>query len=255
MSLRLKTASLACPVLVSAVSAACYSTGAKAIRSGRGNYNIAIQQTNAQQLLLNIVRLRCRDTPTFLIVSSVSSSFTFGVDAEAGVADLDDLGVVGVSGGLSYAEKPTVTYSPLQGQQFVNKLLTPMSLRVPLLLYHSGWRIDRVLKVCLQTIGLHTALPAVSRPDRAGTGGRRRKGHRVADRFASCRLSRSPGAEARARRAGRHRANHAHDRSEEGTRNHSRGDAFCVGRDVLPFIGSRAPAEGRECGTGDRHRR
>jgi hypothetical protein len=153
VSWRLDTRSLACLVLVSVVSPACYSTGAKAIRAGRGNYNIAIQQTNAQQLLLNLVRLRYRDTPAFLLVSSVSTSFTLAVDAEAGVADLDDLGVVGLSGGLYYAEKPTVTYSPLQGQQFVDMLMSPVSLRVPLVLYHSGWRIDRVLKICLQNIG------------------------------------------------------------------------------------------------------
>jgi len=142
----------------------CFGTGARSIRTGRGNYNVAIQQTNAQQLLLNVVRLRYMDTPAFLNVSSVSTSLTLAVDAGGGVAELENLGVVGISGGLSYAERPTITYSPLQGQQFVSLLMSPMSLRVPLLLYHSGWRIDRVLRVCLQSIGELRNAPSGASP-------------------------------------------------------------------------------------------
>ena len=151
-------------VLIGVVSAGCYSTGAKAIRAGRGNYNVAIQQTNAQQLLLNLVRLRYRDTPAFLVVSSVSTSFTVAVDAGGAIADVGELGVVGLSGGLAFAEKPSITYLPLQGEQFVQLLMSPMELRVPHLLYHSGWRIDRILRVCLQNLGKLPNAPSAASP-------------------------------------------------------------------------------------------
>ena len=140
----------------------CLSTGPRSIWTGRGNYNIAIAQTNNQQLLLNLVRLRYRDAPVFLAISSISTSFTFEVDVGAG--DFGGLGVAGVSGGLAYAEKPTVTYAPLQGEQFVNQLMAPMSLRVILLLYHSGWRIDRVSRVCLQSLGRLPNAPGTASP-------------------------------------------------------------------------------------------
>jgi hypothetical protein len=39
--------------------------------------NSAFQQTNDEQLLLNLVRLRYRDTPAFLEVSSISSQTRF----------------------------------------------------------------------------------------------------------------------------------------------------------------------------------
>ena len=163
MSWRLNARQLAL-VLIGVVSAGCYSTGAKAIRAGRGNYNVAIQQTNAQQLLLNLVRLRYRDTPAFLVVSSVSTSFTVAVDAGGAIADVGELGVVGLSGGLAFAEKPSITYLPLQGEQFVQLLMSPMELRVPFLLYHSGWRIDRILRVCLQNLGRLPNAPSAASP-------------------------------------------------------------------------------------------
>ena len=164
MSWRLSAGRLAGLVLVSVVSAGCYSTGAKAIRAGRGNYNVAIQQTNAQQLLLNLVRLRYRDTPAFLVVSSVSTSFTVAVEAGGSIADVGELGVVGLSGGLAFAEKPSITYLPLQGDQFVQLLMSPIELPVPHLLYHSGWRIDRILRVCLQSMGNLKNAPSAASP-------------------------------------------------------------------------------------------
>ena len=111
-----------------------------------------------------MTRLRYRDAPVFLVVSSISTSFTFGADVEATAGDLANARVVGLSGGVAYAERPTVTYTPLQGQQFVNQLMSPMSLQVVLLLYHSGWRIDRVLRVCLQSLGQVRNAPGAASP-------------------------------------------------------------------------------------------
>ncbi len=146
------------------VAPGCRSTGPKSIRAGRGNYNIAIAQTNSQQLLLNLVRLRYRDTPVFLAVTSVSTSYTVTANVGATVGDIAELGVVGVEGGLVYAERPTITYAPLQGQQFVDQLMQPISLRAILLLYHSSWRIDRLFTVCFQSLGGLPNAPSAASP-------------------------------------------------------------------------------------------
>lgn len=45
---------------------ACAGVGHNRIEGERSNYNIAIQRSNDEQLLLNLVRLRYRDTPFFL---------------------------------------------------------------------------------------------------------------------------------------------------------------------------------------------
>ena len=67
-----------------ALGAGCHIPGPTSIKTGRDNYNVAIQQTNNEQLLLNLVRLRYRDTPLFLEVSSVTTNFTFEVGSGAG---------------------------------------------------------------------------------------------------------------------------------------------------------------------------
>ncbi|HEY0135192.1 MAG TPA: hypothetical protein VGB85_13985, partial [Nannocystis sp.] len=59
------------PVRLSALAlclsfAACQSVGPRSLQYGRGQYNVAIQRTNGEQLLLNLVRLRYRDAPLFL---------------------------------------------------------------------------------------------------------------------------------------------------------------------------------------------
>lgn len=54
------------------VPAGCHATGPMSVKTGRASYNVAIQQTNNEQLLLNLVRLRYRDPPYFLEVSGLS---------------------------------------------------------------------------------------------------------------------------------------------------------------------------------------
>ena len=55
---------------------ACGGLGASKVKGERSRYNIAIQGSNDEQLLLNLVRLKYRDTPFFLQVSSVASQFS-----------------------------------------------------------------------------------------------------------------------------------------------------------------------------------
>jgi len=93
---------------------ACAELGPATLKGERSNYNIAVQRTNDEQLLLNLVRLKYRDTPLFLEVSSVASQFTLKTDASVN-AELPDTGlnIFKFGGGTTYQERPTVTYSPL----------------------------------------------------------------------------------------------------------------------------------------------
>jgi len=51
----------------------CVSVGPRAIRGARFDYNEAVVRTFDEQMLLNLVRLRYRDTPYFLEVSSIAT--------------------------------------------------------------------------------------------------------------------------------------------------------------------------------------
>ncbi|MDP7639689.1 MAG: hypothetical protein QGG73_08230, partial [Candidatus Hydrogenedentes bacterium] len=54
----------------------CNAVGPKALQSARVDYNEAIAQTWNQQLLLNLVRLKYRDTLIFLEVDSVNTQYS-----------------------------------------------------------------------------------------------------------------------------------------------------------------------------------
>lgn len=145
----------------------CSHLGPNSMRSGRVLYNRAIAETANEQLLLNIVRLQYRDVPVFLEVTSVSTSLsftgTFGPEVALFEGPGND-GVDGSIGSLSYEEQPTITYLPLQGENFVRQLLTPISADQIQLLYYSGWSIDRILRVCVQRMGAYANAPSASGP-------------------------------------------------------------------------------------------
>lgn len=140
--------------------------GPAALEMSRVRYNEVIQKTTDEQLLLNLVRLRYREAPSFLEVGSVSTQFSFGQSANAtgtiheGPSSLNP-GRLDLRAGINYEERPTVTFTPLQGKDFVRKLLSTLQPDVVVLLSRSGWSIDRVLRVTVQAMnGLDNASSA-----------------------------------------------------------------------------------------------
>lgn len=143
----------------------CVSAGASHLEGERTNYNVAIQNTNDQQLLLNLVRLKYRDTPYFLEVSNVTSQFTLTANASANASIPEGLAsTFGLGAGAEIQEKPTIMYTPLQGDKFIQRVLTPISLQTIVLLYHSGWRVDRLFLMCLQRLNEVKNAPMASGP-------------------------------------------------------------------------------------------
>ena len=159
-------------VLLLCIFAGCNQTGPRMVATGRPRYNQAVQRTDAEQMLLNVVRLKYRDTPFFLQVASISANFEFEGSADASV-NLPNNGsaIWDLAVGGRVLESPTVTYTPLQGEQFVRQLMSPIDLDTVLLLYHSGWSIDRIFRVCVQELnGVPNAPTAAGpTPDNAPT--------------------------------------------------------------------------------------
>lgn len=143
----------------------CVNLGPTTLKSERSNYNLAIQKTNDEQLLLNLVRLKYRDTPFFMEVSSVASQFTLSSNANINATLQDGVkGLFGLGGSLGMSEKPTVTYSPLQGDQFIQRVLSPLPLQTIALLFHSGWSIERIFRLCFQQMNNLKNAPGASGP-------------------------------------------------------------------------------------------
>jgi hypothetical protein len=137
--------------------------GPRTIPHARFDYGEALARSWNEQLLLNLVRLRYRDTPQFLDVGSVVTQFTIaaGAGTEATIDEDGDFSGGTAGANAAYAEEPTITYSPLQGNDFVARLLAPVSPANLVLLSQSGWSIERLLLCCVQKInGLRNATGA-----------------------------------------------------------------------------------------------
>jgi hypothetical protein len=140
--------------------------GPHTLRRSRVRYNQAIQRTQDEQLLLNLVRLRYCDTPQFLEVSSVSSQFVFDGSGDISNTFINARGWDSLRFGFDagYTEKPTINFQPLQGEDFVQRLFTPIPLDRVISLQRSGWSIERVLRLCVQDMNGLANAPTASGP-------------------------------------------------------------------------------------------
>ena len=153
---RLHVATLAVVAVLTLAATGC-QLGPTALKISHTQYNQALQQTSAEQLLLNLVRLRYGESPVFLEVGSVSAQFVFDQGGDLTGTLNENIGaqrgnpdVLRIGGNIGYTERPTITYSPLSGDEFVQRLLSPIGLDNLVLLTHSGWRMDRVLRLVVQ---------------------------------------------------------------------------------------------------------
>jgi hypothetical protein len=128
----------------------CAQFGPNALSAGRPLYNIAVQETESQQLLLNIVRQRYRDPVLFLDVTSISSGFSR--QAKAGLLGSTGSSDVGGTLGASISESPFITYAPNMGETFVRQMMTPLDINTLALIVQAGWSIERTLLIVGESI-------------------------------------------------------------------------------------------------------
>ncbi len=176
-----KPALLTAALAIALLSQGCVYRGPSALRATRPAYNLAVAQTNDQELLLNLVRSRYRDTLYFTSVERIAATqeFNESLGATAGISGSQNtftsrpanptvLRSLTRSASLpaTYAvnEKPTIFYAPIEGEKFVRQMMTPMNPELLLLLVKSGWSLDRVFTLGVAEInGLKNA-PTASGP-------------------------------------------------------------------------------------------
>ena len=140
--------------------------GPTALQNTHSSYNQAIAVTLDEQMLLNLVRMKYRDKPFFLKVGSVTASMTFGgtmgMNTELDLAPGDN--IIKPHFGFSYADKPTISYTPLQGEDFLKSVLSSIPLQAILVMTQSGWSVERIFGMCVERMnGLYNA-PRASGP-------------------------------------------------------------------------------------------
>ena len=121
-----------------AVLCGCNGLGRLALSNGRGTYNAVINRTEDEQILTMIVRQRYDETYGLLAVSSVTANMRVGASLGANVGIGSDSSYAGnlvpFSAGATYEENPTITYAPMRGEQFIERMLAPITAEQALLL-------------------------------------------------------------------------------------------------------------------------
>jgi hypothetical protein len=142
-------------------SAGCQHYGPPSIVADRIPYNHAIASSWKEQTLLNVVRLRYMDTPFFIDVPQITSGYTLQGSATVNggifppaspmASFAQQLGLMGTLQG-SYQDRPTISYTPQTGSQFIRNITTPINPGSVLFLLQSGYPADVVFDLTVEAI-------------------------------------------------------------------------------------------------------
>jgi len=131
--------------------------GPRALRSFQGAYNQAVALNENEQLLMNIVRLRYRDNPVFMEVSKMDQG---NAGNNSGDLSLDKTvmeasrytGKLVSKLGFASNNTSSLSFSRLNGKDFVQKLMTPIQLPIIISMFNSGWKPERVFNLCVERV-------------------------------------------------------------------------------------------------------
>jgi hypothetical protein len=117
------------------------------------SYDAAITDSISKQLLINIARAHQHQPVHFTGVSNIAATFDFRVSAGATPALAGDASraLMPIFGG-SMAENPTISISPIEGEEFTKRLLTPFQESKLLLLLRQRYDIDLLLRLMAQEL-------------------------------------------------------------------------------------------------------
>lgn len=130
------------------------AVGPVALDNGRSAYNTVINATEYQQILSMIVRRRYDETFGMLAVSSVTAGLRIGASLGANVGIGASSGYEGnlvpLAAGATYEENPTISYVPMRGEQFIERMLAPVSAEQALLLSRMSTEEVEVLRMLVR---------------------------------------------------------------------------------------------------------
>jgi hypothetical protein len=133
----------------------CTSFGPRHVPRDRFSYNEALSNSTRDQMLLNIVRIRYLEEPVFLSVSSILTQYVY--NAGLGVGAEIDLGAGGDiatgAANLAYEERPTITYIPIEGREFAQRMLSSIPAEVIFAAAQEGWTVEPFMQIGVNRVG------------------------------------------------------------------------------------------------------
>ena len=139
--------------------ASCGSYGPRTMDRDQINYGNSIGETWKNQMLANIVKIRFVDMPVFVDVGSIVSGYTLSttVNGRLGFSDSFASGNsqgLGASG--TYTDRPTITYMPKTGDDYLRAILEPVAPSNLLALIQAGYSSELLFTWAVEAInGVH----------------------------------------------------------------------------------------------------
>ena len=152
------TSFLCTSILSLGLNACSARMGPKSIPADRFDYADALTRSWKEETLLNMVKLRYVDPPLFLSVQQVVQQYTREGTGTINAPGWTGGATIATAGSATgrWAESPTITYSPMSGEQFTKSLVRPVHPEELLSLVQSGWAVDKVFAIGVRSInGLH----------------------------------------------------------------------------------------------------
>ena len=149
----LKTLALPLAIGTVALTPAACTNGPSLIVGSHAEYNQAVRHVMNEELLLNIVRMRYAESPQFVEVTGITTTFETAGGVSGDGASLNTAGITaGASGSISFADKPTITLTPRQGRETASQLLGSIAVIDIPYLASAGYRLDHLLVLLAENI-------------------------------------------------------------------------------------------------------
>lgn len=146
-------------ICICTLLAACSSYGPKSMDRDQLDYGNSIGDNWKNQMLANIVKMRYLDMPVFVDVGAIVSGYSLSttVNGRVGLNDSFSSGnTSGLGASGTYTDRPTITYMPKTGDDYLRAILEPVEPKNLLALIQAGYSSELLFTWAVESIsGVH----------------------------------------------------------------------------------------------------
>ena len=168
----LSRAGLVACLILPVLLGGCFRLGPQRLDDDQIGFSRALGTAEKRQTLLNVVRLRYADTPSFLQTTQVISGYQLQSNVSGGFQAFpisNSSTYLNGGGSLQLQQNPTFTFQPITGEQFADTFMRPLppSELLPFLL--SGLPVDVLFRLGVQSVNALSNATSFTRTTDAGS--------------------------------------------------------------------------------------
>jgi hypothetical protein len=136
-------------------AAGCIHVPSRTLIHDRFDFGESVAESWKRQMLLNVVRIRYADAPVFLDVATIITSYSIAGNLNADPTFFFSHGnpnELPIGASATFANTPTVTYQPLTGQKFMQRMLQPIPPVAVFQMLQAGWSAENLLRISVRSI-------------------------------------------------------------------------------------------------------